>query len=149
MIRVRSGNSVESVPSSTYGYLTDYLARVPAELLAGFSEQQQQVIQSIVISAIPKPAPKIVDLRFTINLLFSRFYIVLFVGKDRRRSRRRHVPAGVSRIGNIIVAIFLLVGANLCASFFIFMALYLLKSWVGINVFKELHLIDVLNYVLG
>ncbi|NJN48757.1 MAG: hypothetical protein HC805_01825 [Alkalinema sp. RL_2_19] len=135
--------------TAAYGYLENYLERVPASLLAEFTDQQLQTIQDIVVSAIPKPAPKLVDLRFTINLLVTRFYIVVFVGKDRRSSLRRYMPNGVARFGNLVMVLTLLAGANMLVSVVIFMLLYFLKSWLGINVFKEMHLIDVVNQVLS
>ncbi|MBE9033258.1 hypothetical protein IQ266_26340 [filamentous cyanobacterium LEGE 11480] len=134
---------------TSYSYLENYLERVPASLLSEFTDQQLSTIQDIVVSAIPKPSPKLVDLRFTINLLVTRFYIVVFVGKDRRTSRRRYIPNGVARFGNVFMALILLAGANMVASFIIFMTLYFLKSWLGINIFKEMHLIDVVNQVLS
>ncbi|MEB3210803.1 MAG: hypothetical protein VKL39_05590, partial [Leptolyngbyaceae bacterium] len=90
----------------------------------------------------PKPSPKLVDLRFGIDLLVSRFYVVVFVGKDRRQRRRDYVPSPLARIGNVIVAIALLIGINVLISLGIFLLAYLAKSAIGINLFPDSHLSD-------
>lgn len=90
-------------------------------------------MRSLLSNAIPQPSPKIVDFRFVVDLIFSRFYIVLFVGKDRRNQQRKYVPRGAARVGNIVAAIVLLVGANLVISAFLVLVVYLIKSALGID----------------
>ena len=55
--------------------------------------------------------PKLIDLRFVIDLIFARYYLVLLVGRDQRTKPRQ--VEGVNRVINLIVAILLLVGLNL------------------------------------
>lgn len=130
-----------------YGQRTpdDYLALLDEEDRASFSESQLDCIRTLLRSAIPQPSPKIVDLRFDIDLLLSRFYVVLFVGKDRRRQRRSPVPRLLTRIGNVIIAIALLIGINLLFSVCLFIFLYLVKSALSIDLFQGSHLIDQVN----
>lgn len=111
----------------------DYLNAAAPDAIASFSPTQIQIIKSLLEAAIPKPAPKIVDLRFGINLLFSRFYVVLFVGKDRRGKQRQYSSGRASRWSNAIAAILLLISINLVISLFILMFAYLVKSAVGID----------------
>ena len=110
-----------------------YLQIIPSDQLASFSPEQLHIVRSLLASAIPEPAPKIVDLRFGVDLLISRFYIVLFVGKDRRGRQRFYLPKLVTKWGNIMAAILLLVGVNLIISLVIFMFAYLTKSALGID----------------
>ncbi|MDV2991937.1 MAG: hypothetical protein N4J56_001591 [Chroococcidiopsis sp. SAG 2025] len=112
-----------------------YLQQVEPNILASFNTEQLQVIINILTQAIPQPSPKIVDFRFNIDLIFSRFYLVLFVGKDRRKRRRRYIPERLARIGNAIAVVMLLLGANLVISGVILLFAYLLKSAVGIDFF--------------
>ncbi|NJR64342.1 MAG: hypothetical protein HC772_01825 [Leptolyngbyaceae cyanobacterium CRU_2_3] len=121
-----------------------YLQSLEPEMLNSFSSGQLQAVQSLLRAAIPQPTPKIVDLRFGIDLLFSRFYMVLFVGKDRRRQRRQYLPERVSRFGNAIAAILLLISINLVISLMIFMFAYLVKSALGIDLTPG-HLVDQLD----
>lgn len=123
----------------------DYLQAIESEILESFDAKQLNAITQILNTAIPKPSPKIVDLRFGINLILFRFYIVLFVGKEQRRYQRRYVPEKVSRVGNVIASIILLVGLNLLISLFIFLSLYFVKSALGFDIFPHRHLGDVLR----
>jgi hypothetical protein len=75
----------------------------------------------------------------------GRFYVVLFVGKERRRGVRSYLPARATQVGNAIAAIVLLVGLNLLITSVLFLLLYLLKSALGIDLFSGEHLIDKLN----
>ena len=69
----------------------DYLDSLPSELRSSFSEPQLAAVQHLLAAAIPKSSPKLVDLQFCVNLLAYRYYVVFFVGKDRRhRDRPEH-----------------------------------------------------------
>lgn len=137
----------ETINSSDYRLRTpeDYLQGMDAEILHSFDTRQRQAIEGILQDAIPKPSPKVVDLRFTVDLILGRFYVVLFVGKERRRGSRSHLPPRATRVGNAIAAIVLLVGLNLLITSVLFLLLYLLKSALGIDLFAGEHLIDKLN----
>ncbi len=126
--QINSDNYITRTPSY-------YLDKISPDILASFTNEQLRVITSILERAIPKPSPKIVDFRFTVDLIFSRFYVVLFVGKDRRRKQRHQVTEGISRIGNAIAAVILLLAANLVISALILLFAYLFKSAVGLNFF--------------
>lgn len=119
-----------------------YLNMLEPEILASFTPAQLQAIHLMLETAIPKPSPKIVDLRFGIDLVFSRFYVVLLLGQEKRRYRRRYIPRGIARVGNTIVAVLLLLSMNLLVSLSILLLLYLAKSAVGIDLFPQEHLSD-------
>ncbi len=126
--QINSDNYITRTPSY-------YLDKISPDILASFTNEQLRVITSILERAIPKSSPKIVDFRFTVDLIFSRFYVVLFVGKDRRRKQRHQVTEGISRIGNAIAAVILLLAANLVISALILLFAYLFKSAIGLNFF--------------
>ncbi len=122
-----------------------YLNSIDPILWESFTPEQIAAVRALLESAIPQPSPKLVDLRFTVDLILSRFYVVLFVGKDRRRQRRSYLPDRFAKVGNAIAAIVLLIGLNLSVSLFIFLLLYLIKSAVGIDLFPDSHLADQLH----
>ena len=97
---------------------------------------------------MPKPSAKLVDLRFVIDLIVSRFYVVLFIGKDRRAKQRRYIPRALTKIGNTIAIIIILLGANLTISAFIVLLGYLLKSAIGIDLLPG-HFPDTVKHLFG
>ncbi|MFO7140524.1 hypothetical protein B9T16_02135 [Arthrospira sp. PCC 8006] len=122
----------------------DYLQKMSPEVLASFNPQQLEEIRQTLDAAIPKPSPKIVDLRFTIDLIIDRFYVVVFVGKERRQKKRSPLFPQANKMANIIAASLLLIGLNLMITAIIFLLLYLIKSALGIDLFPGEHLIDIL-----
>jgi hypothetical protein len=125
-----------------------YLAKIDSGTLATFSSEQLNIVHALLTEAIPRSSPKLVDLRFVVDLIIARFYVVLFVGKDRRKNPRKYEPEGIARIGNIIAAILFLLGANLIISALIVLIAYLVKSAVGINLFPE-HLPDLIKRIFA
>lgn len=144
---VERSHRQETINSSDYRLRTpdDYLQGMDADILHSLNPRQREAIERVLLDAIPKPSPKIVDLRFTVDLILSRFYIVLFVGKERRRGSRSYLPQRATRVGNAVAAIVLLVSLNLLITSILFLFLYLLKSALGIDLFAGEHLIDKLN----
>lgn len=118
-----------------------YINQIEPKILEGFDPEQIHAIKNILNQVIAKPSPKIVDLRFTVDLILSRFYIVLFLGKERRKGARSYPVTGITKIGNLMTAILLLVSLNLLITAFFFLLFYLIKSAVGIDLFEG-HLID-------
>ena len=123
----------------------DYLALLDEDTRTSFSTHQLDSVRMLLASAISKPSPKLVDLRLDIDLLLSRFYVVLFVGKDRRYKRHSLLPPLVTRIGNIAIAIAILMGINLLISVGLCLFLYLVKSALNIDLFQGAHLAEQLN----
>ncbi|EDZ95497.1 MAG: hypothetical protein P5702_01670 [Limnospira sp. PMC 1291.21] len=122
----------------------EYLQKMTPEVLASFNPQQLAEIRQTLDAAIPQPSSKIVDLRFTVDLIIDRFYVVVFVGKERRQKKRSPFFTQAHKIANIIAASLLLIGLNLMISAIIFLLLYLIKSALGIDLFPGEHLIDIL-----
>jgi hypothetical protein len=121
-----------------------YLGQIDDSVHEPLTPEQRTAVRSALEGAMPKSNPKVVDLRINIDLLFARFYIVLFVGKDRRKSSRPVAGSGGSPFANKMAALILLVGLNISASLFIFLTAYLVKSSLGINLFAR-HLGDFLK----
>jgi hypothetical protein len=88
---------------------------------------------------------KLVNFHLDINLLLGKFYLAVYIGKDRRTQKRKYIPRGVERVGNIIIALTLLMGFSTLLTIVVFLALYFIKSYIGINLFKNAHLIDFIE----
>ncbi|MFQ4136815.1 hypothetical protein PGN35_010890 [Nodosilinea sp. PGN35] len=110
-----------------------YLTQIDPAVGASLNPQQWAELERVMDLAIPKPAPKLVDLRFEVDLLISRYFIVLMVGKDRRRSPRNRPVSRLTQFGNWMAAVVLLLGFNLALSTSVLMAAYLIKSALGID----------------
>ncbi len=132
-------------PSQSRSAIT-YLEAMTPETRASLSADQLAEIERVIGLALPQPAPKIIDLRMDIDLLVSRFFIVLFVGKDRRRSPRSQPIRPLTAALNWLTAMVLLLGVNLVISVSLFAFAYLVKSAVGINLTPG-HLGDYLRQV--
>ena len=148
---MRESVNLSPTPNKPYGKRTveDFLASIDPAIASQFSDEQWTEIRKLVKQAIPRPAPKIVDLRFSVDLILSRFYIVLFVGKDRRKKPRKHrLSNRTTRIGNFVAATILLIGINLTISVTLAIGAYLLKSVMNINLFPG-HLPDILKDLLS
>jgi hypothetical protein len=125
-----------------------YLQTIDPEIRASFTQLQLDAIDLIVKKIAPKPAPKIVDLRFMVDLIFSRFYVVLFVGKERRQKQRYHLPSKFTKIANIVIVVTMLIGLNLLITGAICIFAYLIKSAAGID-FLPGHVDQHLQKIIG
>ncbi len=117
-----------------------FMSRLAPSTLAALDETQQADVRAVIAEALPQPQPKIVDIRFVINLIFDRYYVVLFMGKDLRRKTRNR-PTWLTRLSNLAVALLLLLSMNLFISLTLGMVMYLVKSAVGVDLFPG-HLSD-------
>jgi hypothetical protein len=116
-----------------------YLEKLPPELRSSFTEPQLEAVKQLLDESIPRPGPKLVDLRFWLDFFAYRYYIVLFVGKDRRKKDRADQLEPMARKGNVIVALMLLIGLNLLVSLFILFIALLIKTMIGISLFPQPH----------
>lgn len=104
---------------------------VNLEVLDSLTPEQWTAIEKYVFNKKGEKQSKLVDIRFVIDLVVTRFYIVLLVGKDRRTEARNYPLSQLLKLGNIVAAILLLLGTNLVISAGIVLVLYLTKSAFG------------------
>ncbi|MEM1308845.1 MAG: hypothetical protein AAGF98_04965 [Cyanobacteria bacterium P01_H01_bin.153] len=91
-------------------------------------------VRRLISLALQNPsAPKLVDLRVTVDLMFSRFFLVLFVGKDRRQTWRDRPESRGTAILNWLAAVILLIGFNFTFCLSLVLIAYLLKSALNID----------------
>ncbi|MFZ1537954.1 MAG: hypothetical protein WAT23_11300 [Chromatiaceae bacterium] len=120
----------------------DYLDTLPSELRSSFSEPQLAAVQHLLAAAMPKPSPKLVDLRFWVDFLAYRYYVVFFVGKDRRDRERPEPVPPMARKGNAVTALLLLIGLNLLISLSILLIVFVIKSVIGYSLLPHSDLSD-------
>ena len=123
----------------------DYLDMLDPEMRSTFTEPQVEAVTQLLGAALPKPTPKLVDLRFWVDLFAYRFYVVLFVGKDRRQQDRSELSEPMARKGNAITALMLLVGLNLLISLFILLIAFSIKSVIGYSFPPDSHVAGQLH----
>ncbi len=123
----------------------DYLDQLLPSTRAALAPEQLNDVRSVIAQALPNPAPKVLDVRFGINLLFARYFVVLFLGKERRQNARDRQLSWFNRLANGAIALFLVLSMNLFVSLSIAILLYLIKSAVGIDLFDNSHLSDLLG----
>ena len=103
------------------------LERMPKKVSDSFSEEQLFHLNTALAGR--RWGTHKVDIRGTIGLLKSRYYFVFLAGKDHRDLSRTE-----SRIGKIALASMMFM--FFCISFAVGLTLlYILKSWLGIDLF--------------
>lgn len=115
------------------------LERMPKNVADSFTDDQLFYLNAALAGR--RWGSHKVDIRGTIGLLRSRYYFVLLAGRDKRDLSRTE-----SRIGKLVMAA--VVALFLCVSLVLgLVLLYILKSWLGINLFEgfSLGLWDWLN----
>jgi hypothetical protein len=117
----------------------DYLDTLPVELRSSFSEPQLEAVTQLLAAAIPKPSPKLVDLRFWVNFLAYRYYVVFLLGKDRRQRERPEPTQLPARTGNAVTALLLLIGLNMLISIFILLIALAIKVAIGYSLVPHPH----------
>ena len=96
------------VPVGSGGFIKRFLSRVPADVAPTFTQAQLLAIEDFVINNRDRQA---VDIRWTIPLVWFRFFIVVLAGAERRPPERRAADRAARPIltwSNIVViAVFL------------------------------------------
>jgi hypothetical protein len=105
--------------AGTDGFVKRFLASVPADVAPTFSRAQLLAVKEFVINKRDRQA---VDIRWTIPLIWFRFFIVVLAGPERRSPERVAAERAARPIltwSNILVIVVFLV--------------MLLTSLVGVN----------------
>lgn len=113
------------------------LQRLDPQILDSFSAEQREAITTLLAHMTlgsSAQRPKVIDIRFVVDLIVTRFYLVLLVGKDRRHRKRARPFTAITKIGNAVAATLLLISANLVISAVVLLSLYLTKSALGIDI---------------
>ena len=124
------------------------ISRIEHSVRINMTAQQLNAIRAALV-ANDRFSQHSFDLRGSVSLFFARYYFVILGGRDRRRKTRLEELRRVHK-GNIPIGVWLsFVTISLLVTIlwlFIFGALYLLKRELGIDLFSNIHLPDLLSY---
>lgn len=110
---------------------------------ATFTPRQVHAIETAIRANKPYQKHP-VDLRGAFPLFFFRVYFVLLMGRDKRQptrdkeAKRRHKAVIGSAILSLYVVVCMLIPVGIAL-------LYVLKSFIGIDLIEGLHLRDLLD----
>lgn len=102
------------------------------ETAASLTPAQKTALEDAVL-AITLTTRQRIDIRRTVSFFGRRYFYVLLVGRDRRRMPRRE-----STLGRLAISVLVVFWLLFCAVS-IFITLYLIKSALGIDIFKNFH----------
>lgn len=117
-----------------------YMERIPETIVKKLSEEERTKLKGLISSTLPQPAPKLIDLRFEIDLIVAKYFFVLFVGNDRYKKRRidqysqqYHRTSAWRRFAHRLTAVLLFLIINLMISVCIIAFAYLTARLLGFH----------------
>jgi len=126
-------------------YSTHILNKIPDEILETFTFEQKEAVYKAIRKEI-KPKKHTVDIRGVIPLFYRKYYFVVYSGRDTRSFTQKSEDErrkATRRFANLTFIFFLLSPLLLL----VFLALYFVKSALGINIFANLHLSDISDFI--
>lgn len=127
--------------------MQETISQEQLSFLDQLTPEQWQAIQTQLRQQQARKSAKLIDLRFEVDLIFDRLFVVLMVGQDRRNHQRPRAVSKLTKAGNAIAAITFLIAANLLLSAIILLGLYLLKSALGLDLTPG-HISETIKKVL-
>jgi len=124
--------------SSLYFY-----EQIPPPIKMGFSYEQKRAIKSVLQRAIKVPSKKVVDIEVTF-WFFKRFYLVVYLGLDKRKKIRLLDGYDLATLVKYGLHTLITLLLWLSTLFVMFAAIYYAKSTIGIDIFPEQHIEDVM-----
>ena len=130
-------------PVEIDAYTAHVMENIPADIYKTLNYAQIEAVKE----AIGKNAPyrkHPIDLRATLSFYFFRFYFVFLLGRDRRSLSRNKESYRQQQAKTISLFAFLYTAFCVLLPI-IFILLYLMESWFGIELFPN-HLGDYLGW---
>lgn len=114
---------------------------IDANVRATFTPSQVNAIETAIRANKPYQKHP-VDLRGVIPLFFVKLYFVILMGRDRRQptSKKEAARKQLTIFSSALFSVYVLICMFLPI---IFLALYALKSALGIDLFEGMHLSDL------
>jgi len=116
---------------------------IDADVRATLTPRQVHAIETAIRANKPYQKHPF-DLRGTLPLFFIRLYFVILVGRDRRQPTRNKeaLRRKSAAFGGALLSLYVFACMMIPV---VFLSLYLVKSFIGIDVFADHHLSDWLN----
>ena len=126
------------------------ISRIPHKTLSSLSVEQLNDVRAALVAQTSETRHSL-DIRIRLPLFFRAYYLVLFAGRDKRRkthnlelNRIERLPVGLRRSVYLLIS-----GSLLMTALTVFAAaLYLAKSFAGIDLMPNSHLSDYLPFDL-
>jgi len=99
------------------------------------SNEQKRETKRLINCALPKDTKKIININFDF-WFFKMFYLTIYLGKEQRKSNRKfsiNKLFEICLVSFYTIIVFLVILSVLTA---IFLALYYIKSLIGIDLFQ-------------
>jgi hypothetical protein len=125
-------------------YTRGVLARIDPDVLASLTEHQFRSIRDAIDASRPIRRHSI-DVRGTIPLGFTRWYYVLLAGRDRRTDAREQEARRKRLLGAVAGAVVLTGVVLVPVTVLLVLVGYAIKSFLGLDLAPDLHLIDVVR----
>lgn len=114
-------------------------------LKESLSHEQRKELMSLMKRMLPPvPSLGIIDIRFSF-WFFRHWYVVLIFGRDTRNQFKSldkgDMDAGLTTVAKLVTYVIML----LVATILLLYAMYLIKSLMGIDLFPDTHLIDIIR----
>lgn len=129
----------------------EYLvSRIPATIWKPLPpDQKQEILNAFLKMAFERHSP--IKFQAVIPLFFRRYYFLLWFGRDRRgktvsdeRVRTQMVPWPI----RLVFYTFLIWFTASSFALLTFVSMYMLKSWLGIDIFPSHHLRDFVEMLM-
>jgi hypothetical protein len=118
------------------------LARIDPEIRATFNDRQIEAIARAVDGK--RLSGRRLEARGTLSLYFVAYFFVLQAGRDRRRGRQRveHERRENARLASNVVFFLLAMSPVVLL---VIVGMYFLKAALGIDIFPDLHMPNLLG----
>jgi len=130
-----------SDPSSAF---TDFvLNKISPDVRNSLTEKQLHEIENAIAAGSPlKKHP--IDIRGIIPLFFAKYYFVFLLGRDKR-TNTRSIEKGRRKEGDFFASTLFFLFFTFPLILLLFTVLYITKSELGIDIFPNSHLFEMLN----
>lgn len=129
--------------------IADYaLSRIPLAVRSSLTDEQLRAIRKAMVQQSSADHHR-VAVRFTLPLFFKKYYFAFFFGVDRRRGTVDKEKSRIEGALKLVQSVFVFVG--LSVFFFglgltVLTGLYFLKNALGVDLFSDFHLSDLVAY---
>lgn len=120
-------------PNERPRVITRFYQSLDEETAATLTAEQKQAVEKAVLE-ISLSSRHRIDVRRSFPFLTRRYYFVFLFGRDLRR-----YPRHESALWRVTITLLLALAILICLSS-VFIALYLIKSALGIDIFPNFHL---------
>ena len=121
-------------------FTAHFFRRLDPKIAEELTPRQRDAITDALRQSGPREHS--VDLRWTLNVLFDRFYVVILAGRDLRRRESESAQRARSDARKVIQSMLLLLAFIIPALLVLAVLLYGVKCMLGINIFESKHLLD-------